>query len=70
LDSIDLELRGELTVIIAPAGEAGDASEEDIVRLLDEEREVGGKPKEVARRVADRVSGWTAKEVYALMRSS
>jgi len=68
LKGFDFELRGELTVIIGPAGEAGDASEEDIVRLLDEEREVGGKPKEVARRVAERVSGWTAKEVYAVMR--
>lgn len=68
LKEFDFELRGELTVIIGPAGESGDASEEDIVRLLDEEREVGGKPKEVARRVAERVSGWTAKEVYAVMR--
>ncbi|QJB56450.1 16S rRNA (cytidine(1402)-2'-O)-methyltransferase [Pseudodesulfovibrio sp. zrk46] len=68
LDDFDFELRGELTVIIAPGGEDGDASEEAVVRLLEEEREAGGKPKEVARRVAERVSGWTAKEVYALMR--
>lgn len=70
LADFDCELRGELTVIVGPAGEAGEAAEEDILRLLDEEREAGGKPKEVARRVAERVSGWTAKEVYALMRFS
>ena len=68
LDGMDLDLRGELTVIIGPGGEDGDASEERVRELLAEESEAGGKPKEIARRVADRVSGWTAKEVYALMR--
>lgn len=70
LDDFDLELRGELTVIIAPVGEQGETSEEALVHIMDEEREVGGKPKEIARRVAERACGWTAKEVYALMRSS
>lgn len=69
LDDIDLDLRGELTVIIAPAGEAGDTDEDSLTRIIKEENEVGGKPKEIARRVADRAVGWTAKEVYALMRS-
>jgi len=68
LDEFDCELRGELTVIIAPAGESGPTSEEDILRLADEEREQGGKPKEIARRVAARATGWTAKEVYAALR--
>jgi 16S rRNA (cytidine1402-2'-O)-methyltransferase len=68
LDSVDLDLRGELTVIIAPAGATGDAGEDTIRELIEEEAEAGGKPKEIARRVADRVTGWTSKEVYALMR--
>ncbi len=70
LDSFDFELRGELTVIIGPAGEAGDTSEEAMAYIIDEENEIGGKPKEIARRVAERAVGWTAKEVYALIRSS
>ena len=37
--------------------------------MLETEQEQGGKPKEIARRVAEAVTGWTAKEVYALMRS-
>lgn len=70
LDGFDCDLRGELTVIIGPAGEAGEASEAELADIIREERGVGGKPKEIARRVAERVSGWTAKEVYALMRDS
>ena len=69
LTDMDFELRGELTVIIAPPGETGDTTEEELFRMLDEEREIGGKPKEIAHRVADRAAGWTAKEVYATMRS-
>lgn len=69
LDSMDLDLRGELTVIIGPAGEQGDTDEASLARIIEEENEVGGKPKEIARRVAQRAVGWTAKEVYALMRS-
>ena len=69
LSDMDFELRGELTVIIAPPGEAGDTTEEELFRMLDEEREIGGKPKEIAHRVADRATGWTAKEVYATMNS-
>lgn len=69
LDSFDCELRGELTVIIGPNREDGETEEADIKRMFEEESATGGKPKEIARRVADRASGWTAKDVYALMRS-
>nr|WP_287411132.1 16S rRNA (cytidine(1402)-2'-O)-methyltransferase [Pseudodesulfovibrio sp.] len=65
---MDLDLRGELTVIIAPPSETGRTDETKIADLLAEESEDGGKPKEIARRVADRATGWTAKEVYAAMR--
>lgn len=70
LSGFDFDLRGELTVIIGPAGEQGETDEDDLRVLIGEEREAGGKPKEIARRVAERANGWTAKEVYALMRSS
>ncbi|BCS88525.1 16S rRNA (cytidine(1402)-2'-O)-methyltransferase [Pseudodesulfovibrio sediminis] len=68
LGAMDLELRGELTVIIGPAGESGDTTEDAIQQLVEEESLAGGKPKEIARRVADRANGWTSKEVYAVMR--
>ncbi|WP_272701688.1 16S rRNA (cytidine(1402)-2'-O)-methyltransferase [Desulfovibrio sp. Fe33] len=69
LDEFDFELRGELTVIIGPGGGSdGEADEAAILERIAEESEAGGKPKEIARRVAERSEGWTAKEVYALMR--
>jgi 16S rRNA (cytidine1402-2'-O)-methyltransferase len=68
LDGFDFELRGELTVIIAPGGDDGQADEAAILERIAEETEAGGKPKEIARRVAERSEGWTAKAVYALMR--
>ncbi|XXJ21199.1 16S rRNA (cytidine(1402)-2'-O)-methyltransferase [Desulfovibrio caledoniensis] len=68
LDDFDFELRGELTVIIAPGGDDGEAEEAIILERIAEETEAGGKPKEIARRVAERSEGWTAKAVYALMR--
>lgn len=68
LASFDFELRGELTVIIGPGGADGEADEAVIVKRIEEETKAGGKPKEIARRVAERSPGWTAKEVYALMR--
>ncbi|MFH1913223.1 MAG: 16S rRNA (cytidine(1402)-2'-O)-methyltransferase [Pseudomonadota bacterium] len=68
LTGIDPELRGELTVIIGPATGGDRTSETELERLVAEESVVGGRPKEIARRVAARAVGWTAKEVYATMR--
>jgi 16S rRNA (cytidine1402-2'-O)-methyltransferase len=68
LGALDLELRGELTVIIAPASDEGRTGADDLAELVAQESEAGGKPKEIARRVAARAVGWTAKEVYATMR--
>lgn len=67
IDEIDFDLKGEITVVVGPPEKIEDASEEDILELIEEERESGGKPKEVARRVAARVQGWTAKAVYEKM---
>ena len=68
LEGFDFELRGELTVIIGPGSGTGEADETEILHLIEEESAEGGKPKEIARRVAERVEGWTAKDVYSLMR--
>jgi 16S rRNA (cytidine1402-2'-O)-methyltransferase len=68
LAAVNLDLLGELTVIIAPASDEGRTDEDALARLVAEEGGAGGKPKEIARRVAARAVGWTAKEVYATMR--
>lgn len=67
LDEVNLDLRGEITVIVAPPESTGRSSEELVAEILEQERETGDKPKQIARRVAEKVQGWTAKEIYALM---
>ena len=62
----DLELLGEVTVVVGPA-KAGRSDEAQARLVASEEAAVGGKPKEVARRAAARLSGWTQKEVYAML---
>lgn len=62
----DLELLGEVTVVVGP-GRAARSSEEEAARVAAEEATAGGKPREVARRAATRLSGWTVKEVYAML---
>ncbi len=59
-----LDLLGELTVVIGPPGEDERTAEAEMLAVADEEASGGGRPKEVARRVAERVRGWTAKAVY------
>lgn len=62
----DLELLGEVTVVVGPGGavrtEAAEAA-----AVVAEETAAGGRPKEVARRALSRLSGWTLKEVYAMV---
>jgi 16S rRNA (cytidine1402-2'-O)-methyltransferase len=66
----DLSLRGEITIVIGP-GQAVLATDEDTaIHVLREERQAGGKPKEVAKRAAERLSGWSAKELYELLNRS
>ncbi len=62
----ELELLGEVTVVVGPGG--GERSEADMARtVLAEEAAAGGKPREAARRAAARLSGWTVKELYAML---
>ncbi|WP_462323285.1 16S rRNA (cytidine(1402)-2'-O)-methyltransferase [Desulfoplanes sp.] len=61
------EIKGECTVVIGPGDDDGTVSGRGDVRaILDQEEDRGGKPREIAKRVASRVRGWTPKEVYAL----
>jgi 16S rRNA (cytidine1402-2'-O)-methyltransferase len=62
----DLELLGEVTVVLGP-GQAERSSEEVARAVAAEEAAAGGKPREAARRAAARLSGWTVKEVYAML---
>ncbi len=62
----DLELLGEVTVVVGP-GEARRSGEAEVAAVLAEEATLGGKPKDVARRAVSRLSGWTAKELYAMV---
>lgn len=62
----DLELLGEVTVVVGP-GRAGRSDEAEARRVVTEEAAAGGKPREAARRAVLRLSGWTAKELYAML---
>lgn len=64
----ELDLKGELTVVIGPALRGETATEDEVLAAIEAERAAGGKPKEIARRAAVRCPGWTAKAVYATMR--
>lgn len=63
----ELELLGEITVVVGPAQEKAVSAEEDVESVLKRELSRGGKPKEVARRAAARLDGVTVKELYELI---
>jgi 16S rRNA (cytidine1402-2'-O)-methyltransferase len=78
LSAIPLDVLGEVTVIIGPealgplpAGPgAPDGAEPKalLAAVIAEERARGGKPREVARRVAERSPGLGVKEAYELLK--
>ena len=61
-----LDLLGEVTVVVGP-GEAARSTPEAALAVVAEETARGGKPREVARRALSRLSGWTVKELYAMV---
>ncbi|MGE4504232.1 MAG: 16S rRNA (cytidine(1402)-2'-O)-methyltransferase [Desulfovibrionaceae bacterium] len=65
-----LELRGEITVVVGPPAAGERPGEAEVLAVIAEEREAGGRPKEIARRAAARLPGFTAKAVYEMMRGS
>ncbi len=71
LADVSLDLLGEITVVVGPEpvdgsepGGAGPDSEAELARVMAEEQARGGKPREVARRVALRVPGMSVKDIY------
>lgn len=64
LSVLDRELLGEITVVIGPAAQTVRHGEDEAETVYAEEAAAGGKPREVARRAAARLAGWSATEVY------
>ena len=67
LDALPEAFLGEITVVIGPPLQTGRTSLAAIDALLQEEAQQGGGSREVAHRVKERSSGWTAKEIYKRM---
>jgi len=62
----NLDLLGELTVIVGPPLEKSKSSQEEVLTILLEEKKFGGSPKQIAKRVQAKCRGWTSSEIYAL----
>jgi 16S rRNA (cytidine1402-2'-O)-methyltransferase len=60
-------LKGEMTVVIGPPEGADPTAEDEIMRVLQEENAKGGQPREIVRRVQERVHGCGGKELYGLL---
>lgn len=58
------EILGEVTVVLGPPLPEAVTPRAEVLRLAAEE---SGRPREVARRLAERVAGWTAKDIYAML---
>lgn len=65
--NVAADLLGEITVIIGPPETTERSAREEALTVLHEELENGGKPRECARRAAERLEGWNSRELYALM---
>ncbi len=63
------DLLGEMTVLIGPPLSPRKTPEAEVRALAVREAALGGKPKDVARRVRPKVAGWSAKEIYQLLLS-
>jgi len=61
------DLLGEITVVIGPPESARTATPEEVRALIAQEREKGGSPRAVARRVQSMITGWTGKAIYSMM---
>jgi 16S rRNA (cytidine1402-2'-O)-methyltransferase len=63
------EFPGEITVLIGPPVQGIRDLEKTVLECIDEEKAMGGKAKDVSRRVKQRVRGWSGKEIYQLMQA-
>ncbi|MFV0421167.1 16S rRNA (cytidine(1402)-2'-O)-methyltransferase [Oleidesulfovibrio sp.] len=66
--NIPEDLLGEITVVVGPPEQEATLDAEAIQTIIADEMRLGGKPREVARRVADRAPGWSVKEIYEVMK--
>lgn len=64
------DLLGEITVVIGPPLAGARTSEAELERIAAEERKAGGGARETARRVKERVRGWSGKEIYRHMQAA
>ncbi len=60
-------LLGEITVVVGPCETRQASSREEVLACIAAERPFGGSPRDIARRVQLRVTGWTVKAIYAMM---
>jgi 16S rRNA (cytidine1402-2'-O)-methyltransferase len=58
---------GEVTVVIGPPEQRIRSLRSDVEAVIAEELPFGGAPREVARRVQSRVTGWTSGEIYSML---
>lgn len=65
--SVPRDLLGEITVLIGPPSGDDRDGQDAVLALIRLERQDGGKPREVARRVQGQARGWSVNEVYQLM---
>jgi 16S rRNA (cytidine1402-2'-O)-methyltransferase len=62
------DIRGELTVLIAPADTKPERpSNRQVREMIDLAAGTNAKPRELARSIAEKCPGWTVKEVYELL---
>jgi len=68
LDQIpNLNLLGEISVIIGPPLEQKKTDKEQIIALIGEELPKGGTARDVAKRVQAQCTGWTSSDIYAMI---
>lgn len=65
---VSRNLLGEITIVIGPPEKTAKLPEKQLALLLAQEQAKGGKPKDIARRVAEMAPGWTTKEIYAMLK--
>ena len=61
------ELLGEVTVVIGPPEGIAVTPREEVLGLVRGLKKTGMRPRDAARAVRDRTSGWSVKEIYELI---
>lgn len=65
--TVPTDLLGEITVIIGPPESTYRTPQTEVEDLLAAQQALGGKGRDIARRVQEQVSGWTGKELYQML---